>query len=126
MNLLTSQMRALRLIERDLADTDPQLAALFSTFTVRTRDQELPAREMLRTGPVRALARRMQPASAARLSGGWRMWLAPGLALMVMAILCTLAAAGIGGRPELECAPGFPPHAMQRGAAWCTESSWPF
>lgn len=125
MHLLTSQMRALRLIERDLADTDPQMAALFSTFTVRTRDQELPAREMIRAGPVRALVRRMQPGSPVRPSGAWRVWLAPGLVLMVMAVMCTLAAAGIGRQPVVECTPGFPPHAMQRGAAWCTESSWP-
>jgi hypothetical protein len=125
MNLLTGQMRTLRLIERDLADTDPQLARQFSTFTIRTRGQELPAREMLRTGPVRSLAGRMRAGSPASPSGAWRTWLAPGFALMAIAVMCTLAAVGTGGRTAVECTPGFPPNAMQRIAASCTESLWP-
>jgi hypothetical protein len=125
MNSLISQRRTLRLVERDLAHSDPQMARQFSRFTNLTRGQELPAREMLRTGPLRALARRMQAGSRGTFSSACRTWLAPGLVLMLMAVVCSLAAAGIGGQTVLECGPGFPPHAMQRAAAWCTESSWP-
>jgi hypothetical protein len=125
MNLLTSQMRTLRVIERDLADTDPQMAALFLTFTVRTRDQELPAREMLRAGPVRALAGRMRAGSPAGWAGAWRTWLAAGLVLIVLAVVCTLAVTGVKGGPARECPPGFAQHVQQGTTPWCSKFSWP-
>jgi hypothetical protein len=56
MNLLVSQQRNLRGIERDLAGSDSGLATLFSTFTLLTRDEELPPAERLKAGPERMLA----------------------------------------------------------------------
>lgn len=56
MNLLVSQRRTLRGIERDLAGSDPRLATLFSTFTLLARDEELPDAERLEAGPGRMLA----------------------------------------------------------------------
>lgn len=56
MNLLVSRRRTLRGIERDLAGSDPRLATLFSTFTLLTRDEELPPAERLKAGHERMLA----------------------------------------------------------------------
>ena len=57
MNLLVSQRRNLRGIERDLAGSDSGLATLFSTFTLLTRDEELSPAERLKAGPERMLVR---------------------------------------------------------------------
>jgi hypothetical protein len=91
----------LRGIERDLAGSDPRLAALFSTFMLVMRDEELPSAERLASGPVRRLRDGCGPVARAGLSlAGARLWLS--LLRMLMALACALAAAGIGAaRPGL-------------------------
>jgi len=101
MNLLRNETRTLRGIERDLAGSDPLLAALFSAFTLVMRDEELPSAEQLPTGRGRQLrdgcgpvARAVQSLAAAQL------WLT--LLRMLMALACALAAAGTAAaRPGL-------------------------
>jgi hypothetical protein len=68
MNLLRSETRALRGIERDLAGSDPRLAALFSTFTRVVRGEDLPSAERLATGRVRRLRDGCWPLARAGLS----------------------------------------------------------
>ena len=68
MNLLVSEARTLRGIERDLVGSDPRLAALFSTFTLVMRDEELPSAARLATGLVRQLGDGCGPLARAGLS----------------------------------------------------------
>jgi hypothetical protein len=72
MNLLVSETRTLRGIERDLVGSEPRLAALFSTFTLVMRDEELPSAERLATGPVRQLRRRVRAGGRGWPVAGWR------------------------------------------------------
>ena len=51
------QLRTLRRIERDLADSDPGLEALFLAFARRARGRDIPHAEKLDNGPLRMLAR---------------------------------------------------------------------
>jgi hypothetical protein len=55
MNLLVGRGRTLRGIERDLADSDPRLARLLADFTRLTRDEDMPAAEKLKLGPISVL-----------------------------------------------------------------------
>ena len=74
--------RALHVIESELAKSDPQLTALFATFTLLTRDEALP-----RTARV--------DADGARLpSGAWRAWLWSSLLLALAAIIRAAALVG--------------------------------
>jgi hypothetical protein len=57
MNLLVGRRRTLRGIERDLADSDPRLATLLADFTQLTRDEDMPAAEELKLGPISMLTR---------------------------------------------------------------------
>jgi hypothetical protein len=81
--LRRSRPRALHAIETELAKSDPQLAALFSTFTMLTRDEELP-----RTAPVNAGRARLP-------SAAWRAWLWPSL---LLALALTIRAMALVGR----------------------------
>ena|SRR5580692_5688627 len=73
-DLLRSRPRALHVIETELAKSDPQLAALFATFTLLTRDEEVP--------------RTARHSTEARLpSAAWRAWLWPALLLVLAAIV---------------------------------------
>lgn len=103
MNLPVSETRTLRGIERDLAGSDPRLAALFSAFTLVMRDEELPPAERLATGRVRRLRDACGPLARAGLSlaGAW-LWLP--LLRMLMALACALAAAGTAAaQPGVAC-----------------------
>ena len=123
MNLLVSEARTLRGIERDLVGSDPRLAALFSTFTLVMRDEELPSAERLATGPVRQLGRRMRAAGPGWPVAGWRARLWPPLLLMLVALACALAAAGIGHGAVRSCPPPLAQHAVQGGLPWCAQES---
>jgi hypothetical protein len=103
MNLLVNETRTLRGIERDLAGSDPRLAALFSTFTLVMRDEELPSAEQLATGPGGRLRDGCGQLARAGLSlSGARLWLP--LLRMLMALACALAAAGtVAAQPGLAC-----------------------
>jgi hypothetical protein len=59
MNLRLRHRRSLRAIERNLADSDPSLAKLFSAFTVRTQGEERGQAENVEARSLRALARRL-------------------------------------------------------------------
>jgi hypothetical protein len=74
-DLLRSRPRALHVIETDLAKSDPQLAALFATFTLLTRDEEVPRTARHSTDRARL------PSAA------WRAWLWPALLLALAAIV---------------------------------------
>jgi hypothetical protein len=69
MNALLGHGRALRRIERDLADSDPSLDALFLSFSATARGEKMPRVEKIRTGPLRLLAR-LGP--SADENGAWR------------------------------------------------------
>jgi len=56
-NLRLTRRRALREIERDLADSDPRLDDLFLLFTGMTRGAKIPGTEKIRTMRLRLLAR---------------------------------------------------------------------
>jgi hypothetical protein len=57
MNLRLTRRRALREIERDLADSDPRLDELFLLFTGMARGAKMPGAEKIRTIRLRLLAR---------------------------------------------------------------------
>jgi hypothetical protein len=57
MNLRPGRWRALHGIERDLADGDPCLHALFFWFTQEAGGEEMPRVERVRAKPLRLLAR---------------------------------------------------------------------
>jgi hypothetical protein len=81
-DLCRSRQRALHVIESELAKSDPQLTALFATFTLLTRDEELP-----RTARVNADGARLPSAT-------WRSWLWWCLLLVLAAIVRGLALVG--------------------------------
>jgi hypothetical protein len=57
MNLRLTRRRALREIERDLADSDPRLDELFLLFTRLASGARIPGAEKIRTMPLRLLSR---------------------------------------------------------------------
>lgn len=57
MNLRRPQQRTLRGIERDLADSDPGLDALFLSFARHVTRREVPQAEKISHWPLRMLAR---------------------------------------------------------------------
>lgn len=59
------QLRTLRRIERDLADSDPGLEALFLAFARRAGRRDIPRAEKPADGPLRMLARLWQGRNAA-------------------------------------------------------------
>jgi hypothetical protein len=81
-DLLRNRQRALHVIESELAKSDPQLTALFATFTLLTRDEELP-----RTA-------RSNADRAGRPSAAWRTWLWSSLLLALAAIIRAVVLVG--------------------------------
>lgn len=119
MNLLVSESRALRGIERDLVGSDPRLATLFATFMLLTRDEELPSAERLTTGPVSRFGRRVRSAGL-----GWpvdsrraRLW--PLLLLTLVVLACAVAVVGIGRGAARSCPPPSAQHAVLGGHPSC-------
>jgi hypothetical protein len=72
MNLRWRHRRSLRAIERSLADSDPSLTRLFSTFTVPGQGDERGRAEKVKARPLRALARRLATALEFDPAGPWR------------------------------------------------------
>jgi hypothetical protein len=58
MILRRTQRRALRVIERNLADSDPRLDELFLVFTEGAGGAEIPGAEKMRSARLRKLLRR--------------------------------------------------------------------
>ena len=81
-DMLRSRPRALHAIESELAESDPHLTALFATFTLLTRDEELPRTARLDAGGARLP------------SGAWRAWLWSSLLLALAAIIRAAALVG--------------------------------
>ncbi len=57
MSLRRGQVRALRGIERDLADSDPDLDAFFLSFASQAGRPVMPRVETIGAGPLKLLAR---------------------------------------------------------------------
>ena len=72
MNLRLRHRRSLRAIERNLADSDPSLTKLFSTFTVLAQGEERGRPEKVKARPLRALARRLATALEFDPADPWR------------------------------------------------------
>jgi hypothetical protein len=72
MYLRLRHRRLLRAIERNLADSDPSLTRLFSTFTVLTQGEERGRAEKVKAGPLRTLARRLATALEFDPADPWR------------------------------------------------------
>ena len=72
MNLRLRHRRILRAIERNLADSDPPLTELFSTFTVLSQGEERGRAEKVKARPLRALARRLATALEFDPADPWR------------------------------------------------------
>jgi hypothetical protein len=72
MNLRLRHRRSLRAIERNLADSDPSLTKLFSTFTARAQGEERGRAENVKARPLRALARRLAAALEFDPADPWR------------------------------------------------------
>ena len=72
MNLRLRHRRSLRAIERNLADSDPSLTKLFSTFTARAQGEERGRAENVKARPLRALARRLATALEFDPADPWR------------------------------------------------------
>lgn len=71
-NLRWRHRRSLRAIERNLADSDPPLTKLFSTFTVLAQGEERGRAEKVKARPLRALARRLATALEFDPAHPWR------------------------------------------------------
>jgi hypothetical protein len=52
------QLRALRRVEREIADSEPGLYAFFLSFNRRAAGRDMPQTETSGSGPLRRLARR--------------------------------------------------------------------
>lgn len=78
-NLHVGWRRALRDIERDLADSDPPLDELFFSFAQQARGEKMPRTEKIRTKPLGLIARLGRRAGRRRAvrSG------APGIGLLI-------------------------------------------
>ena len=87
MNLDRSERRALREIEQALADSDPRLTELFSSFTLQGRGQKMPGMEKIRAWPVQRTARAGRGADPHGAAEGWRIRL-----LTMLHVLVALAA----------------------------------
>ena len=72
MNLRLRHRRSLRAIERNLADSDPSLTMLFSTFTVLAQGEERGRAENVKARPLRALVRRLATALEFDPADPWR------------------------------------------------------
>jgi len=72
MNLRLRQRRCLRAIERNLADSDPALTKLFSTFTALTQGEERGRAEKVKARPLRTLARQLATALEFDPASPWR------------------------------------------------------
>jgi hypothetical protein len=72
MNVRLRHRRSLRAIERSLADSDPSLTKLFSTFTVLTDGEERGRAETVQAQPLRALAHRLATALEFDPADPWR------------------------------------------------------
>ena len=72
MNLRWRHRRSLRAIERNLADSDPSLTKLFSTFTALAQGEERARAEKVQARPLRALARRLAAALEFDPADPWR------------------------------------------------------
>jgi hypothetical protein len=133
MSMLVTSRRALRGIEKDLASSDPKLATFFSTFTLLTRDEELPGVERLKAGPVRLIARLRWrrasfPQGLHRRTAYQRppLWPLLLLSAALTAVVCAVAVGGIGFTAARACTPPATQHTSPRGLPVCTrESSWP-
>ena len=71
-NLRWRHRRTLRAIERNMADSDPSLTKLFSTFTVLAQGEERGRAEKVKARPLRALARRLATALEFDPADPWR------------------------------------------------------
>ena len=87
MNLDRSERRALLAIEKDLADSDPCLHELFSSFTSQSQSQKMPHVEKIRAWPVQRTARAGRGGDPHEAAKGWRIRL-----LTVLHVLVALAA----------------------------------
>jgi hypothetical protein len=67
--------RALRAIERDLADSDPGLEEFFFQFALLARGQKVPRVEKVRVWPARWIASDGRRVPSDRASEDWRGWL---------------------------------------------------
>jgi hypothetical protein len=72
MNLRLRHRRSLRAIERNLADSDPSLTMLFSTFTALAQGEERGRAEKVKARALRALARRLATALEFDPADPWR------------------------------------------------------
>jgi len=125
MNLLGSQRRELRGIERGLAGSDPRLASLFAMFTWLTRGQEKPAAETLRADPVRMRTRLTSAAGPNQRVEHWRSWLWTSLLFAILVALpYSVAIGGTGHCVARACAQqvGQHPHGDRRQAIAPTEA----
>ena len=66
MSLHRGQLRTLYGIERDLADSDPDLDALFVAFASATGRPEMPDAEHISTRRLKVLSRLRRPADSLR------------------------------------------------------------
>lgn len=104
LNVLLSWRRAVRGIEKDLADSDPRLQALFSTFTLFTRDAQRPRAERLLSGPAGVLALVWRTVRLHWPVVSWRRlrWVVL-CAAALAALVCTAAVTGAGSAPGRLC-----------------------
>jgi hypothetical protein len=66
------RQRVLRGIERDLAESDPRLAALFSCFTLLVQGEKMPSAEIITAEPLRAFSWPTEQPESHRAGEGWR------------------------------------------------------
>ena len=98
MRLDRSGRRALREFERDLADSDPCLNELFSSFTLQGRGQKMPGVEKIRARPVQRIARAGRCGDSHGAATGWGSRLLTMLRVLValVAMTCSLCFTGSG------------------------------
>ena len=125
MNLLATRRRTLRGIERELAGSEPRLVALFATFTLLTRDEELPVAERLSSRPRHILARLGRTLGLGRSAVGWRARIWPALLCAAAVTACVIALVGVARSPASPC-PLAQLRAVGHGMARCAAGLyWP-
>jgi hypothetical protein len=121
MNLLTSQRRTLREIDKKIAAEDPELADLFTLFSLRAPGSQRPAEERLAVSWWRKVLARDRADRAGRI----RRPLGPQLVCLLVMLLvataaCVAAAIGTVRGPSHPCRTQTSSHTSQQPGAGCS------
>lgn len=119
MGLSAQDQQALDAIEGSLADSDPRLASMLSTFSRLTADEEMPSRESIRSAWLRYDRRRWRYKALA-------LWFVLTMALIGAAMAAIQAGGGVCSPRRPACASRAPITRLKAGRASAAQLIRPF